>query len=362
VSEKPSNLSAFISENFGANATYVEALLTRYQADPKSVDESWQTYFADLLDGKSGAQQVPRPANAGCDSTGGNTSGSECVEAGDQGDDSARRLRSQTSHRPAKKIVENMEQSLTVPTATSFRDIPVKLLEENRRLINESLQESGRGKASFTHLIGWAIVQAAKKYPALNNGFGVVDGAPSKIQNPHINLGLAIDVEKKDGTRNLLVPNIKNCESMNFAEFFAAYNEQVKKARDGKLEIADFQGTTISLTNPGTIGTVASNPRLMSGQSAIIATGAIEYPGRVSGDDGRGSVTAWHQQDDYADQHVRPSRDPGRGKWTLPRAHSRASHRPARILQSDVYRPRDQLPAASMGSGLQPEPSWRRPL
>jgi len=156
-------------------------------------------------------------------------------------------------------------QGLTLLEASQL----VKLLEENRRLINESLQESGRGKASFTHLIGWAIVQAAKKYPALNNGFGVVDGAPSKIQNPHINLGLAIDVEKKDGTRNLLVPNIKNCESMNFAEFFAAYNEQVKKARDGKLEIADFQGTTISLTNPGTIGTVASNPRLMSGQSAI---------------------------------------------------------------------------------------------
>ncbi len=106
----------------------------------------------------------------------------------------------------------------------------------------------------------------------------MVNGAPSRIENEHINLGIAIDIEKKDGSRNLLVPNIKNCESMNFAEFFAAYNEQVKKARDGKLEIADFQGTTISLTNPGTIGTVASNPRLMAGQSAIIATGAIEYP------------------------------------------------------------------------------------
>jgi multifunctional 2-oxoglutarate metabolism enzyme len=124
----------------------------------------------------------------------------------------------------SKKIVENMEQSLTVPTATSFRDLPVKLLEENRKIMNDRLQASGRGKASFTHLIGWAIVQAAKAYPAMNNGFGVVDGAPSRIQNHSINLGIAIDVEKRDGSRNLLVPNIKGCESMNFAEFFAAYN------------------------------------------------------------------------------------------------------------------------------------------
>ena len=99
-----------------------------------------------------------------------------------------------------------------------------------------------------------------------------------RIVNTKINLGIAIDIEKRDGSRNLLVPNIKGTEAMNFSEFFAAYNETVKKARDGKLEIADFQGTTISLTNPGTIGTVASNPRLMTGQSVIVATGAIEYP------------------------------------------------------------------------------------
>jgi 2-oxoglutarate dehydrogenase E1 component len=112
----------------------------------------------------------------------------------------------------------------------------------------------------------------------MNHGYADVNGAPARIENEHVNLGIAIDIEKKDGSRNLLVPNIKNCESMNFAEFFAAYNEQVKKAREGKLEIVDFQGTTISLTNPGTLGTVSSNPRLMAGQSAIIATGAIEYP------------------------------------------------------------------------------------
>ena len=165
-----------------------------------------------------------------------------------------------------------------MPTATTFRNVPVKVLEENRRIINEHLASSGRGKVSFTHIIAWAIIKAAKAYPALNNGYGLVDGKPSRLENSSVNLGMAIDIEKKDGSRNLLVPNIKGGNSMNFAEFFAAYNATVKKARDGKLEISDFQGTTISLTNPGTLGTVASNPRLMSGQSAIIATGAIEYP------------------------------------------------------------------------------------
>ena len=280
MSDKTSNISAFIADNFGANASYVEALLARYQSDPKSVDESWQTYFGELLGGANGssattpAETKPAPP-------------SEAVPPGTRPAASA--ASTKTSVVPpdaeakpltgsAKKIVENMEQSLGVPTATSFRDIPVKLLEENRRLINEHLQAAGRGKVSFTHLIGWAIVRAATDYKALNNGFGVINGAPSKIENHSINLGIAIDIEKKDGTRNLLVPNIKHCEAMDFAEFFAAYNDQVRKAREGKLEIADFQGTTISLTNPGTIGTVASNPRLMSGQSAIIATGAIEYP------------------------------------------------------------------------------------
>ncbi|HMS43780.1 MAG TPA: multifunctional oxoglutarate decarboxylase/oxoglutarate dehydrogenase thiamine pyrophosphate-binding subunit/dihydrolipoyllysine-residue succinyltransferase subunit, partial [Pyrinomonadaceae bacterium] len=171
-----------------------------------------------------------------------------------------------------------MEQSLSVPTATTFRNLPVKILEENRRIINEHLQSSGRGKVSFTHIIAWAIIKAVKIYPSMNVGYGFINNAPSRLQHDSVNLGIAIDIEKKDGSRNLLVPNIKNSDKMNFAEFFAGYNETVKKARNGKLEISDFQGTTISLTNPGTLGTVASNPRLMAGQSAIIATGAIEYP------------------------------------------------------------------------------------
>ncbi len=268
-----SNLSVFIKESFGSNATYVEGLLERYRQDANLVDESWQTYFAELLNGNtpasSGQTAAPEPVAAAVPPV----PTKAAVPVALPADTEAKPLTG-----VAKKIVENMEQSLTVPVATSFRNIPVKLLEENRRIVNEHLAAQGRGKASFTHIIAWAIVQSAKAYPHLNHGFGVVNGAPSRLEHEDVNLGIAIDIEKKDGSRNLLVPNIKGGNKMNFAEFFAAYNEQVKKARDGKLEIADFQGTTISLTNPGTIGTAASNPRLMSGQSAIIATGAIEYP------------------------------------------------------------------------------------
>lgn len=277
MSDKISDISEFITENFGANASYVEALLERYKNDAGSVDESWQSYFGELLAGgrpdpdspaRPAEEAKPTPA-AKPEPAAKPVSSAPPAPAG---------VETKAIIGPAKKIVENMEQSLTVPTATSFRDVPVKLLEENRRVINEQLKSRGKGKVSFTHLIAWAIVQSAKEYPQMNKGFAVVEGAPSRVENDSINLGIAIDIEKKDGSRSLLVPNIKGCERMTFRQFLDAYNEQVAKARDGKLEIADFQGTTISLTNPGTIGTVASNPRLMAGQSAIIATGAIEYP------------------------------------------------------------------------------------
>ena len=278
MSENTTNLSAFIKEAFGSNATYVEGLLERYKTDPKLVDESWQTYFQDLLSGATPSTS----SNGQAASVTAAKPVTDAPAAAPAKQAIAVPLAADTEPKAitgaAKKIVENMEQSLTVPTATSFRTVPVKVLEENRRIINEHLASQGRGKVSFTHIIAWAIVQAVKTYPHLNFGFGVVHSVPSRLEHENVNLGIAIDIEKKDGSRNLLVPNIKGANQMNFAAFFAAYNEQVKKARDGKLEIADFQGTTISLTNPGTIGTAASNPRLMSGQSAIIATGAIEYP------------------------------------------------------------------------------------
>jgi 2-oxoglutarate decarboxylase len=282
VTDKTSNLSSFIEENFGANATYVEGLLARYRADPRSVDESWQEYFSELLNGSAGAQtggQRTSQSTADQPAAQAETRAAASVPAVDKkpsivaADTSARPITG-----PAKIIVDNMEQSLTVPTATSSRTIPVKLLEENRRIINEYLQARGRGKVSFTHLIGWAIVKAVKAYPHMNVGYGEIDGRPSRLEHANVNLGLAIDIEKKDGSRSLLVPNVKAADKMTFAQFFNEYNDRVKRARDGKLEIADFQGTTVSLTNPGTIGTVASNPRLMSGQSVIVATGAIEYP------------------------------------------------------------------------------------
>ncbi len=275
MSENKINLSEFIEEAFGSNANYVEGLLERYRSDPQLVDESWQDYFRDLLSGKSGKDEAVTEVSA-------ETKPEKAKPAVEPKKAAPTPVSPDTASKPitgvAKKIVENMEQSLSVPTATSFRSIPVKVLEENRRIINDHIAPRGHGKVSFTHLIGWAIVQAAKAFPSMNFGFGVVDGVPSRLEHKEVNLGIAIDVEKKDGSRSLLVPNIKGADKMTFAEFFHAYNGQVTKARDGKLEIADFQGTTISLTNPGTIGTVASNPRLMAGQSAIIATGAIEYP------------------------------------------------------------------------------------
>ncbi|WP_414690501.1 multifunctional oxoglutarate decarboxylase/oxoglutarate dehydrogenase thiamine pyrophosphate-binding subunit/dihydrolipoyllysine-residue succinyltransferase subunit [Nocardioides sp.] len=176
------------------------------------------------------------------------------------------------------RTVANMDASLSVPTATSVRSVPVKLLWDNRIVINNHLSRARGGKVSFTHLIGYALVKALKAMPEMNVGFDEVDGKPTQITPAHINLGLAIDMQKKDGTRQLLVPNIKGAETMDFAGFWTAYEDVVRKARDGKLTVDDFAGTTISLTNPGTIGTNHSVPRLMRGQGAIIGVGAMEYP------------------------------------------------------------------------------------
>ena len=182
------------------------------------------------------------------------------------------------------RVVTNMEASLAVPTATSVRAVPAKLLIDNRIVINNHLARSRGGKVSFTHIIGFALVKALKAMPEMNYGFGHDDSGKPVLHKPaHVNLGLAIDLAKPDGTRQLLVPSIKGAEGMDFAHFWTAYEEIVKKARGGKLEVADFQGTTISLTNPGTIGTVHSVPRLMQGQGTIIGVGALDYPAEWQG-------------------------------------------------------------------------------
>ncbi|OHU12652.1 2-oxoglutarate dehydrogenase E1 component [Mycobacteroides chelonae] len=183
----------------------------------------------------------------------------------------------------AAAVVKNMSASLEIPTATSVRAVPAKLMIDNRIVINNHLKRTRGGKISFTHLLGYAIVQAVKNFPNMNRHFAEVDGKPVAITPAHVNLGLAIDLPGKDGNRTLVVAAIKGCEEMAFGQFINAYEDIVRRARDGKLTAEDFSGVTISLTNPGTIGTVHSVPRLMRGQGAIIGAGALEYPAEFQG-------------------------------------------------------------------------------
>jgi 2-oxoglutarate dehydrogenase E1 component len=198
------------------------------------------------------------------------------------GDDEARD-EVQKLRGPAARVVTNMESSLEVPTATSVRAVPAKLMVDNRIVINNHLARGRGGKISFTHLIGFALVEALADMPVMNAHYQVVDGKPGIVQPAHVGFGLAIDLAKPDGSRQLLVPSIKKADELDFAGFWAAYEELVRKARGGKLTVEDFAGTTISLTNPGGIGTVHSVPRLMQGQGTIIGVGAMDYPAEFAG-------------------------------------------------------------------------------
>ena len=176
-----------------------------------------------------------------------------------------------------------MEASLSVPTATSVRAIPAKLMIDNRIVINNHLKRGRGGKVSFTHIIAYAMIKALRAMPEMNSFYGELDGKPALGKPEHINLGIAIDLAKPDGTRQLLVPSIKGCEGLDFGQFWVAYEEIVKKARAGTLTVEDHSGTTVSLTNPGTIGTVHSVPRLVQGQGLIIGVGAMDYPAEFQG-------------------------------------------------------------------------------
>jgi 2-oxoglutarate dehydrogenase E1 component len=178
---------------------------------------------------------------------------------------------------PAAMLAQAMDESREVPTATSFRTIAVDTLDAKRKALNGLLNERGL-KVSFTHLVAWAIVQAAKRHPVMNRVFELRDGKPFALEGGPVNLGIAVDVERKDGSHSLMVPAIKGAEALAFDAFHSYYEELITKTRENELTADDFQGTNISLTNPGGIGTVASVPRLMSGQSAIVATGSIAYP------------------------------------------------------------------------------------
>ncbi|HET9678421.1 MAG TPA: multifunctional oxoglutarate decarboxylase/oxoglutarate dehydrogenase thiamine pyrophosphate-binding subunit/dihydrolipoyllysine-residue succinyltransferase subunit [Solirubrobacterales bacterium] len=177
----------------------------------------------------------------------------------------------------AAMLANAMDESRAVPTATSFRTIAVDTLDAKRKAINSVLNERGL-KVSFTHLVAWAIVEATKEFPVMVRVFAEEGGKPFAIEGSPVNLGIAVDVEKKDGSHSLMVPAIKGADALDFAGFHTRYEELIAKTRENKLSADDFQGTNISLTNPGGLGTMASVPRLLSGQSAIIATGSIAYP------------------------------------------------------------------------------------
>ncbi|WP_432246514.1 multifunctional oxoglutarate decarboxylase/oxoglutarate dehydrogenase thiamine pyrophosphate-binding subunit/dihydrolipoyllysine-residue succinyltransferase subunit [Mycolicibacterium sp. ELW1] len=308
------------SSPFGQNEWLVEEMYRKFRDDPSSVDPSWHEFLVDYNpepttdstaggNGQSTATRAPvappeaapapppakpapaKPAPADNGAAKAAPAKAPAKEApakepaakpapassSDNGDET------QVLRGAAAAVVKNMSSSLQIPTATSVRAIPAKLMIDNRIVINNHLKRTRGGKVSFTHLLGYAIVQAVKSFPNMNRHFAEIDGKPNAVTPAHTNLGLAIDLQGKDGKRSLVVAAIKNCETMRFGQFIAAYEDIVRRARDGKLTAEDFAGVTISLTNPGTIGTVHSVPRLMSGQGAIVGAGAMEYPAEFQG-------------------------------------------------------------------------------
>ncbi|MBX3463489.1 MAG: multifunctional oxoglutarate decarboxylase/oxoglutarate dehydrogenase thiamine pyrophosphate-binding subunit/dihydrolipoyllysine-residue succinyltransferase subunit [Planctomycetes bacterium] len=262
-------------EVFGLNAAYAEKVYGDYLAAPDSVPAEWRNWFEATLPPEQRAQAAGRPPSAPA----AKAAAGPPAAAAPPADDELQPLAG-----VAGRIVKNMTESLTVPTATSTREIPVKVLEENRHAINRHQQGLYLPKVSFTHLIAWAMVRAMQRVPAMAGQYVEQDGKPFRRQGRALNLGIAVDLPGKgDGRRSLVVPNVKDAGALDFAGFLAAYNRQIDKARKGTLGPDDFAGTTCSLTNPGTIGTVSSLPRLMAGQAFILATGAIGVPGAFQG-------------------------------------------------------------------------------
>ncbi|QIV83472.1 multifunctional oxoglutarate decarboxylase/oxoglutarate dehydrogenase thiamine pyrophosphate-binding subunit/dihydrolipoyllysine-residue succinyltransferase subunit [Mycolicibacterium frederiksbergense] len=314
---------------FGQNEWLVEEMYRKFREDPSSVDPSWHEFLVDYAPESmdtpaqksepaaakpsapakaAPAPSAPAKAEAKTEAKAETTTEAKAAPKAAPKAEAAtpKAAAPATKAEPAPKkpapaapaaegdentvlrgasaaVVKNMNASLDVPTATSVRAIPAKAMIDNRVVINNHLKRTRGGKISFTHLLGYAIVQAVKKFPNMNRHFAEVDGKPNVVTPAHTNLGLAIDLAGKDGNRSLVVAAIKKCETMAFGQFIAAYEDIVRRARDGKLTAEDFAGVTISLTNPGTIGTVHSVPRLMRGQGAIIGAGAMEYPAEFQG-------------------------------------------------------------------------------
>ena len=292
------------SVEFGANEWLVDELWTLYQKDPLMVEKTWWPLFESRA-AKAGLavpavtetefvddptpptapiakttsikpKEQPIPAEAPTSPTAIITVDDDTAETDPA--DQVEQLRGM-----AKALAANMDQSLQVPTATSVRTVPAKLMIDNRIVINNHLRRARGGKVSFTHLIAWAMIRALKDHPSQNVFYDEIDGKPVAVHPAHINLGIAIDMPKPDGTRGLVVPGIKRAQNFGFAEFLAAYEDVVRRAREGQLVADDYAGNTISLTNPGGIGTEHSVPRLMKGQACIIGAGALEYPAEFQG-------------------------------------------------------------------------------
>jgi 2-oxoglutarate decarboxylase len=288
----PAPLVDALVNDFGANYVFALDLFEQYRRDRTSVEASWGQYFDRLLGVEAppaapvsvAAQAAPGNAPDGTPTrsttlvrsapTGVAAAGSKAlVVPAILPGDIATPIRG-----GAMRIVENMEASLHVPTATSMRNVPVRTLEENRAILNKHRAATGASKVSFTHLTAWAILRALDTFPRLNDAYAELEGQPHRIQRDQVRLGVAVDVQKKDGSRTLLVPNIKDAGRMDFAAFLKAFDDLVGRARKGTISPDDFMGTTVSLTNPGTVGTTASSPRLMPGQGLIVATGALDHP------------------------------------------------------------------------------------
>ena len=298
--------------DFGANEWYIQELHRDWLKDPMSVPADWRDFLADYHPAGVGtapveqsspvtpgaqapaepapsAQQAapaapqaapaapPAPAAAKAPAAT-QAPAPEAAPAPEVPEDTRTPLKG-----AAARVVTNMESSLEVPTATSVRAVPAKLLADNRTVINNHLRRARGGKVSFTHLIGYALVKAVADLPEMNRSFALVDGKPNIVTPGHVGLGLAIDLHNANGTRSLVVAAIKNADQMDFSQFHAAYEDIVRRARNGKLTTEDFQSATISLTNPGGIGTVHSVPRLMQGQGTIVGVGAMEYPAEFQG-------------------------------------------------------------------------------
>ena len=294
---------------FGPNEWLVQEMYERYQQDPASVDKAWWNFFADFKGGptdgsasnglvnqkgvppipkaqQQAAQQVSTPSMPAP------TASDIALSSAKPADPVVKPIPTFVSPAAATveplrgvsaRVVQSMEASLTMPTATSVRAIPAKLMIDNRTVINNHLKRGRGGKVSFTHLIGYAMIKATRAMPEMNAFFTELDGKPAVGHPEHINLGIAIDLAKPDGSRQLLVPSIKGCEELDFGQFWSSYEDTVRKARSGALTVEDFAGTTISLTNPGTIGTVHSVPRLVQGQGLILGVGAMDYPAEFQG-------------------------------------------------------------------------------